>query len=112
MDKAIKAIDKESLHYNFQQYDGADHISIATYGLGKVFDNIFGMFKPISPKEYKNQILTSEEPVFQYLENKYQNIEDLFRVKKTVDSERYYGHLCRMPKKGGHRILKASCRTL
>ncbi|CAM4124484.1 alpha/beta hydrolase [Zobellia nedashkovskayae] len=85
MDKAIKAIDKESLHYNFQQYDGADHVSIATYGLGKVFDNIFGMFKPISPKEYKNQILTSEAPVFQYLENKYQNIEDLFRVKKTVD---------------------------
>lgn len=85
MDKAIKAIDKENLHYNFQQYDGADHISIATYGIGKAFDNIFGMFKPISPKEYKEQILTSEEPVFQYLENKYNGIEELFGIKKTVD---------------------------
>ena len=85
MDKAIKAIDKETLHYNFQLYEGADHISIATYGIGKAFDNIFGMFKPISPKEYKEQILTSEEPVYQYLENKYKGIEELFSIKKTVD---------------------------
>ena len=85
MDNAIKAIDKESLHYYLDAYPTADHISIATYGIGKAFDNIFGMFKPISPKEYKNEILTSEEPVFAYLENKYQSIEDLFGFTKSVD---------------------------
>lgn len=85
MDKAIKAIDKESLHYYFDEYPGADHISIATYGIGKAFDNIFGMFKPISPKEYKTQMLTSEEPVFDYLTTKYKTIEDLFGFKKDVD---------------------------
>lgn len=85
MDKAIKAIDKESLHYYFDEYSGADHISIATYGIGKAFDNIFGMFKPISPKEYKTQMLTSDEPVFDYLTAKYKTIEDLFGFKKDVD---------------------------
>lgn len=85
MNKAIKALDKESLHYFFDEYPNADHISIAAYGIGKAFDNIFGMFKPISPKEYKTQILTSEEPVFNYLENKYKSIEDLFGITKTVD---------------------------
>jgi hypothetical protein len=85
MHNAIKAIDKENLHYYFDEYPTADHISIATYGIGKAFDNIFGMFKPISPKEYKTQILTSEEPVFNYLENKYKGIEDLFGIKKAVD---------------------------
>ncbi len=85
MDKAIKAIDKETLHYYFDEYPSADHISIATYGIGKAFDNIFGMFKPISPKEYKTQILTSEEPVFSYLETKYKTIENLFGIKKPVD---------------------------
>lgn len=85
MNKAIKAIDKVSLHYFFDEYPNADHISIAAYGIGKAFDNIFGMFKPISPKEYKTQILTSEEPVFNYLENKYKSIEDLFGITKTVD---------------------------
>jgi hypothetical protein len=85
MDKGIKAINKETLHYFFDEYKGADHISVATYGIGKAFDNIFGMFKPISPKEYKTQILTSEEPVFQYLENKYKGIEDLFGFSKPVE---------------------------
>lgn len=85
MDKAIKAIDKETLHYFFDEYPGADHISVATYGIGKAFDNIFGMFKPISPKEYKTQILTSEEPVFDYLKNKYQGIIDLFGFSKPVE---------------------------
>ncbi len=85
MNNAIKAINKENLHYYFDEYPTADHISIATYGIGKAFDNMFGMFKPISPKEYKTQILTSDEPVFNYLENKYKNIENLFGVKKPVD---------------------------
>ena len=85
MNNAIKAIDKESLHYYFDEYPSADHISIATYGIGKAFDNIFGMFKPISPKEYKTQILASDEPVFDYLENKYKGIEDLFGIRKPVE---------------------------
>lgn len=85
MDKGIKALEKETLHYFFDEYTNADHISIATYGIGKAFDNIFGMFKPISPKEYKTQILTSEEPVYDYLENKYQGIVDIFGFNKPVE---------------------------
>ena len=85
MNESIKAIKKESLHYYYDEYQGADHTSIATYGIGKAFDNIFGMFKPISPKEYKTQILTSDEPVFNYLEDKYKTIETLFGIKKPVD---------------------------
>ncbi len=84
MDKEIKVIDKESLHYFFDTYPDADHISVATYGIGKAFDNIFGMFKPISPTEYRTQILTSEEPAFNYLEKKYKDIEDLFGFSKPV----------------------------
>ncbi len=85
MHEAIKDIEKESLHYYFDEYPAADHIAIATYVVGKAFDNIFGMFKPISPKEYKSEILTSEGPVFQYLEDKYTGIEDLFGFEKRVD---------------------------
>lgn len=85
MDQGIKALEKEKLHYFFDEYKNADHISVATYGIGKAFDNIFGMFKPISPKEYKTQILTSEEPVYMYLEKKYQGIVDLFGFSKPVE---------------------------
>lgn len=85
MDQSIKALNKESLHYFFDEYKNADHIAVATYGIGKAFDNIFGMFKPISPKEYKTKILTSEEPVFDYLQKKYQGIADIFGFSKPVE---------------------------
>lgn len=85
MNKGIEALNKESLLYYFDEYPSADHTSIATYGLGKAFDRIFAMFKPISPKEYKTKILTSEEPVYDYLKNKYQGIVDLFGFSKPVE---------------------------
>jgi len=85
MDSALKTLDNEYLHYYYDKYESADHISITTYGIGKAFDDVFRMFKPITRKEYKEKILKSEEPVFKYLEDKYATIEDFFGFKKTTD---------------------------
>ena len=85
LNQTLKGMESDNLRYFFDQYENADNISVATYGIGKAFDNIFGMFKPISPKEYKTQILTSEEPVYNYLENKYQGIVDMFGFSKPVE---------------------------
>ncbi|NHF58782.1 esterase [Flavobacteriaceae bacterium TP-CH-4] len=106
MDKAIKAIEKESLFYYYDEYPGADHISIATYGIGRAFDNIFGMFKPISPKEYREQILTSEEPVFQYLQDKYKSIQDLFGLQKPVELNDIMAIYAGIRKKEDYESLK------
>ncbi len=85
MNLSINSIDKESLHYFFDEYENADHTSIAAYGISKAFDNVFRIYRPITPAEYKSDILTSEEPVFNYLENRYQTIEDLFGFEKPVE---------------------------
>jgi predicted alpha/beta superfamily hydrolase len=85
MNNAITSISKENIHYFFDEYDEPDHISIAAYGISKAFDNVFKLFRPISPKEYKEQILKSEEPVFKYLEDKYSRIEDLLGFEKEVE---------------------------
>lgn len=85
MNNAIKSIDKETLHYFFDEYNDADHVSIAAYGISKAFDNVFKIFRPISPKEYKTEILTSDEPVFKYLEDRYNMIENLLGFKKPVE---------------------------
>lgn len=85
LDRSIKSIEKETLHYYYDEYPEANEVSVATYGIGKAWDKTFQMFKPISPEEYKKNILTSEEPVYAYLENKYGMIEDLFGFKKSVE---------------------------
>jgi len=85
MDKGIKELNKESLHYFYDVYTDANDITIATYGLSKAWDDIFSIFRPISPKEYKEKLLTYDGPVFDYLDNKYKTIEDLFGFKKVVE---------------------------
>ncbi|NAS12593.1 alpha/beta hydrolase [Poritiphilus flavus] len=85
LDRALKVIDRENFSYTFDSYPTANEVSVATYGIGKAWDQIFNMFKPISPKEYKTEILTSDEPVYQYLENKYAGIEELFGFRKSVE---------------------------
>lgn len=85
MDRAIKSIDKENIRYFFDQYEEPDHISIAAYGISKAFDNVFKIFRPISPKEYKEKILTSNRPVFQYLTDKYAMIENLLGFEKEIE---------------------------
>lgn len=82
---ALESISKESLRYFFDEYDDADHLSIATYGIGKALDNMFNIFRPISPKDYKTEILTSSEPVFHYLQKRYDRIEKLLGYRKPVE---------------------------
>jgi predicted alpha/beta superfamily hydrolase len=84
LDQNLKSIDKKTLHYSFDEYPDANNVSIATYGLGKAWGHMFEVFKPISPKEYKEKIVTSEEPVFKYLEDKYAMIEELFGFRKPM----------------------------
>ena len=85
MNTALKMLNKESLSYYYDEYAEANDVSIVTYGLGKAWDRTFEMFKPISPKEYRQNILTSDEPVFNYLANKYDTIESLFGFRKQVE---------------------------
>lgn len=85
MNNAISSISRKNLHYYFDEYEKADHLSIVSYGISKAFDNVFRLFQPISPKEYREEILTSNEPVFNYLENKYNRIESLLGYEKVVE---------------------------
>ncbi len=85
MNHNINSITKENLHYFFDEYENADHVSIVAYGIGKAFDNVFKMFRPISPKEYKTEIITSDGPAFKYLEDRYALIEKLFGFEKPVE---------------------------
>lgn len=80
----MQQVQRDGLTYYYDKYEGADEVSIATYGIGKAWDRTFSIFRPISPKEYREQILASSDPVIDYLHNKYQTIEDLFGFRQPV----------------------------
>jgi hypothetical protein len=82
--QGLKTLDKDNIRYYYDEYPGSNDVSVVTYGLGKAWDRTFQVFKPISPEEYKMDILTSDKPVFTYLQDKYDMIESLFGFRKPV----------------------------
>lgn len=84
LNTALQNLNKEGFNYYFDLYEEANEVSVATYGLGKAWERTFNIFKPISPKEYRENILPSNEPVFSYLEKKYETINELFGYRKNV----------------------------
>jgi hypothetical protein len=82
--QGMEQIEKERFYYFNDRYPEADEVTIATYGMGKAWNRTFEIFKPISPEEYRKEILTSEEPVFNYLAAKYEAIETIFGFSKPV----------------------------
>lgn len=107
LDNALKSITKENIHYFFDQYDEPDHVSIAAYGISKAFDKIFGPFRPITPKEYRTEILASDEPAINYLENRYAMIESLLGIKKEVELNDIMAIYAASLKKDDYDSLKA-----
>lgn len=82
---SMKQLDREGLSYHFERYEQADDLTVATYGISTAWERTFEIFKPISPEEYKTQILASEEPVYAYLDKKYETIATLFGFRKPVE---------------------------
>lgn len=81
LDARISGVKSNNVHYFYDAYPDIDAISATAYALGKAWDRTFQMFKSISPDEYKERILTSSQPVYNYLENKLFTIEELFGYK-------------------------------
>ncbi len=80
----LKSVDNESLAYYYDNFQETSDVGVASYAIPKALDKIFTIYKPITPEQYKKEILTLEEPVFNYLEEKYNAIETLFGFKERV----------------------------
>ena len=76
--------DNANLYYYFDDFEVANHNSTAIYAIPNALNKIFSIFKPITPIEYKEKILPMEEPVINYLNDKYATIENLFGFKKEI----------------------------
>lgn len=80
----IKGLQNEALQYYFDDFKTASQTAVASYAIPKAFNQIFNVFKPITPKQYREEILTMETPVFEFLAEKYNTIETLFGFKPQV----------------------------
>ncbi|MFD0863349.1 alpha/beta hydrolase [Sungkyunkwania multivorans] len=85
LNKLASAVENENVVYKFDIFEGADHNSMPSYAIPKAFDNIFDVYKLISPAEFKEKVLPQEGPVHEYLVEKYNTIEQLFGFRKPYN---------------------------
>lgn len=80
----ISAIENEHLVYDFDSFENPSHYSVPTHAIPKAIEGVFHVFQPISKKEYKDVVLELEISPVLYLQEKYQEIKDLFGIEKQV----------------------------
>jgi len=83
LDAQIKQVQNENVQYNFDNFNGATHYSLVGRAIPKALENIFSIYRPISKKEYKDKILTSDSP-FNYLIDKYATVKTLFGLDDPI----------------------------
>lgn len=77
-------IDNNSLLYSFDNFEAANHYSLAAQSIPKALESIFLVYQPISKKEYKEKIISLETSPVDYLIEKYDTIDQLFGIEKQM----------------------------
>lgn len=83
-DALLKTLENPKVHYRFDNFTDADHYSLVGLGIPKALNQIFELYKPISLKEYNEQVLTYEASPYDYLVKKYEDIKFFYGFEKKV----------------------------
>ncbi|MFN2261913.1 MAG: esterase, partial [Psychroflexus sp.] len=79
LDELLSEVDNPNFSYDFDSFDKASHFSLVASAIPNALNTIFKAYRPISDKEYQNQLLDSKTPV-EYLEDKYFQISELYAI--------------------------------
>lgn len=83
-DSIVSSIKNDKLLYKFDDFEDANHYGLVGRGIPKALNQIFGLFKPINAKEYKEKVLTYEGSPYEYLIKKYEDIEYFYGFEKEL----------------------------
>ncbi len=84
LNTSMQKVKNDHLFYFFDSFENTDGYAAASCAIPHALNHIFTIYRPITPYEYKNNILASGSPVFEYLDKKYQRAEELFGFRKPV----------------------------
>jgi predicted alpha/beta superfamily hydrolase len=80
----INLIKNPVVNYKFDELKDASHYSLVSYAVPNSLYHIFGAFKPITHKEYEENIVTMKEGYADYLINKYDIINNTLGLKMKI----------------------------
>ncbi len=84
LNKNLKEINSDSFTYYYDNFEAATHYSLVGRGIPNALEKIFAVYRPISKREFSEVLLKTDEPISQYLLNKYKTIEELFGITNNI----------------------------
>ena len=88
-DQKLGQLNNKALKYYFDDFKGDSHYTLVTGALSQALDKIFELYKPISDREFKEDILTYEGTLDTYISKRYKKIEDLFGIHKPISEDEF-----------------------
>jgi hypothetical protein len=83
-DKQLSLVENALVKYYYDDFEGATHYSLVGRAIPMAIEDIFSIYRPISNKEYKEDLLNTEGSLYNYLIEKYDVIESLFGLDNTI----------------------------
>ncbi|MBW1295868.1 alpha/beta hydrolase [Aquimarina litoralis] len=84
VDEKLSTIENPEVNYFFDNFDESSHYTLVGRAIPKALETIFEMYRPISKKTYKEDILTLETSLYDYLVDIYDTTEKLYGFKRQV----------------------------
>lgn len=84
VDEKLATIENTEVNYFFDNFDESSHYTLVGRAIPKALEAIFEMYRPISKKTYKDDILTLETSLYDHLVDIYDTTEKLYGFKRKV----------------------------
>ena len=83
LNTSLENIENTNINYYFDNFEEATHYTLAGRGIPSALEQIFSIYRPITKKEFEEQVLNAESP-YAYLTEKYEIIENLFGMNDRI----------------------------
>ncbi|WP_299435245.1 alpha/beta hydrolase-fold protein [uncultured Aquimarina sp.] len=84
VNEKLSTIENPEVNYFFDNFDESSHYTLVGRAIPKALETIFEMYRPISKKTYKEDILTLETSLYDYLVDIYDTTEKLYGFKRQI----------------------------
>ncbi|WP_027394756.1 MULTISPECIES: alpha/beta hydrolase [Aquimarina] len=84
VDEKLATIENPEVNYFFDNFNESSHYTLVGSAIPKALETIFEMYRPISKKTYKEDILTLETSLYDYLVDIYDTTEKLYGFKRQI----------------------------
>ncbi len=84
VNEKLSTIENPEVNYYFDNFDESSHYTLVGRAIPKALETIFEMYRPISKKTYKEDILTLETSLYDHLVDIYDTTEKLYGIKRQI----------------------------